>query len=83
MSMGKTNNTYRGHVSEIKNTYSKFERGLREPDKKHWSDLWVHAEQYADAAGYHNPHNPIQTILLSICLGQQKQLNYLEEKLEE
>jgi len=81
--MGKTNPTFRDQIRGFENEYESMRRGLRLEDQEHYDRLLEHANQFADAAGYANPVSPEIAILLSICLGQQREITELREKLEE
>jgi len=58
-------------------------RWLRAEDKSDYDDMWLHAEDLADAAGEANPRDPMRGVLMSICLGQQMEINRLEARLDE
>jgi len=81
--MGKTNPTYRQQVEGLEERWSSYRRGLRRQDKQPFDELWKHAKNNADAAGYMNPENPIDTVFLSILLEQEKRINTLEKRLLE
>ena len=52
---------------------------LRRRHKPAYDQLWDHARNHADAGGALNPADPMQSVLLSICLDQQLTLNELCE----
>jgi len=58
-------------------------RWLRAEDKSDYDDMWLDADNLADAAGEANPRDPMQGVLMSICLGQQMEINRLEGRLDQ
>ena len=52
-------------------------------DQPHFDRLFEHAAAHADAAGYLNPRNPFDTILMSIVLEQERRLTELEDRLDD
>lgn len=56
-------------------------RRLAQPAQRHWDHMWVHANDHADAAAKSAPDDPLPAALLSICLGQQREIAELSERL--
>lgn len=81
--MGKTQPTYRDRLRRLESDWEPFERALRSQYQDDWSQLWNHARKYADAAGIQNEVTTIEPFLVTVCLGQQKQIRELEERVEE
>ena len=81
--MGKTVPTYRDVLTETRSDWRRFRKYLRHHQKPAYDALWEHAESNADAAGEANPKRPMDGILLSICLGQQRELARLQERVDE
>jgi hypothetical protein len=76
--MGRTVPTF---VQLIQNTiarWSAFRRALRREDQKHFDKLFRRARWYTQAATYQCNDNPMEAILLSIALDQEKRLDMLE-----
>lgn len=81
--MGKTNPTYRDQLRSTERDWDQFERALRRRDQPAYEELWEHAHSYADAAGMKFPARTMDGVLLSVALGQQREINDLREELEE
>lgn len=58
-----------------------YRRALRHQDQQRFDALFEHAHAHADAAGYLNADNPMDPILLSMLLEQEKRLTELEAQL--
>lgn len=63
----------------INSRWSDYRRALRHYEQQHFDQLFEHAEAHADAAGYLNPDDPMNAILLSMLLEHEKRLHELEE----
>lgn len=81
--MGRTNPTYRDQVRSIEQRWGDYRRALRQQDQPHFDRLFEHGRQYADAAGYQNPTDPIVALLVSIALAQERRISELETRLDE
>lgn len=81
--MGRTNPTYRDRLRATQESWGDFRRGLRRQDHEAYDALWEHASNYADAAGYHNPGRPLDAVLMSIALAQERRIEELEETVED
>jgi hypothetical protein len=75
--MGRTNPTYRDLLRSYEEDWESFEQALRRRDAAAYERLWAHAHEYADAAGYLNPNDPMNTILVSMLLAHQRELDRL------
>lgn len=62
----------------ITSRWSDYRRALRHHEQQHFDQLFEHAEAHADAAGYLNPDDPMDAILLSMLLEHEKRLHELE-----
>ncbi|MFB6209742.1 MAG: hypothetical protein ABEJ56_06440 [Candidatus Nanohaloarchaea archaeon] len=80
--MGRTNRTYRQHLEQFFEQLRSFRKELRS-DEEHFTDLEEKAYSSAHAASQLNSTSPGMPAFLSILLGLQKQLNELEERVEE
>ena len=79
--MGRTIPTF---VQLIENTcarWSKFRRALRREDQAPFDRLFRSVRSYTQAATYQCHDNPMEAILLSIALDQEKRLEALEHAL--
>jgi len=81
--MGKTNATYRDMMQAKRDDYSDAERAVRAQFQAAWDTLWVHASDHADIMHIHNPRDPMEGILMSICLGQQLEIEALQERVDD
>ena len=76
--MGRTVATFRQLIEEAAQHWSKFRRALRREDQEFFDRLFRHARCYTQAATYQCHDNPMESILLSIALDQEKRLHALE-----
>ena len=76
--MGRTVATFRQLIEEAAQHWSKFRRALRREDQEFFDRLFRHARCYTQAATYQCHDNPMESILLSITLDQEKRLHALE-----
>jgi hypothetical protein len=81
--MGRTNPTYRNYLQQFEERCSPFRRALRRQYKPAFDEVFEHAQQHSDAAGYLNSRNPELAVLLSILIGQQHELREIREAVEE
>ena len=63
-------------------TLEKISPGLRREDHEHFDRLFVRVRYYTQAATYQCHDNPMEAILLSIALDQEKRLNAVEKVLQ-
>lgn len=80
--MGRTTPTYRDRVQALRQRWRAFRRGLRRRDQAPFDRLFEHARQYADAGGHLNPTTVEPVVLLSMALGQQREIAQLRERLD-
>ena len=76
--MGRTVPTFRQLIDEAIARWSKFRRALRREDQEYFDRLFRRVRTYTQAATYQANDNPMETILLSIALDQEKRLDALE-----
>lgn len=81
--MGRTNPTFRNLLEAVKTRWRDYRRALRRRDQPHYDRLFEYADAHADAAGYLNADDPMDPILLSMLLEQQKRIADLEGRLED
>jgi hypothetical protein len=79
--MGRTVPTFRQLIEEATQRWSKFRRALRREDQAHFDHLFHRVRCYTQAATYQCNDDPMQSILLSIALEQEKRLDALERAL--
>lgn len=81
--MGRTNQTYRNRLENLKDQFKPFRKALRQEDKKFLDSLWEKAFYHASASSYMNPRNPAETALMSIQVEQEKEIQRLKKKVKE
>ena len=76
--MGRTVPTFRQLIDDAIARWSKFRRALRREDQEHFDRLFHRVRCYTQAATYQCHDNPMEAILLSIALDQEKRITALE-----
>jgi hypothetical protein len=76
--MGRTVPTFRQLIDDAIARWSKFRRALRREDQEYFDGLFRRVRTYTQAATYQASDNPMEAILLSIALDQEKRLEALE-----
>jgi hypothetical protein len=76
--MGRTVPTFRQLIDDAIARWSKFRRALRREDQEYFDRLFRRVRSYTQAATYQASDNPMEAILLSIALDQEKRLDALE-----
>ena len=79
--MGRTVPTFVQLIQETIAHWSKFRRALRREDQEHFDRLFHHARWYTQAATYQCNDDPMEAILLSVALDQEKRLDFIERTL--
>ena len=79
--MGRTVPTFRQLIEQAVERWAKFRRALRREDQEHFDRLFLRVRSYTQAATYQASDNPMEAILLSIALDQEKRLRALEQRL--
>ena len=80
--MGRTNPTYRDFLGRFEDRCSPFRRALRRQYKPAFDEVFEHAQQHADAAGYLNSTDPELAVLLSVLVAQQREIQQLRDEEE-
>lgn len=78
--MGRTNPTYRDCLSTVERRWGDYRRALRRRDQPHFDRLFEHARAHADAAGQLNHADPVVSVLVSVALAQERQIDALRER---
>ncbi len=76
--MGRTVPTFRQLIDDAIAHWAKFRRALRREDQEYFDRLFRRVRTYTQAATYQANDNPMEAILLSIALDQEKRLDALE-----
>src|SRR5271167_603043 len=76
--MGRTVPTFRQLIDEAIARWWKFRRALRREDQEYFDRLFRRVRSYTQAATYQASDNPMEAILLSIALDQEKRLDAIE-----
>jgi hypothetical protein len=80
--MGRTVPTFVQLIQQTADKWRKFRRALRREDQPHFDRLFVRVRCYTQAATYQCHDNPMEAILLSIALDQEKRLYSVEKVLQ-
>ena len=80
--MGRTVPTFVQLIQQAVERWSKFRRALRREDQPHFDRLFARVRCYTQAATYQCHDNPMEAILLSIALDQEKRLHAVEKVLQ-
>jgi len=80
--MGRTVPTFVQLIQQAAERWKKFRRALRREDQPHFDRLFVSVRCYTQAATYQCHDNPMEAILLSIALDQEKRLHAIEKVLQ-
>ena len=80
--MGRTVPTFVQLIQQAAERWKKFRRALRREDQPHFDRLFVRVRCYTQAATYQAHDNPMEAILLSIALDQEKRLDAVEKVLQ-
>lgn len=78
--MGRTVPTFRQLIEQAAQRWTKFRRALRREDQEHFDRLFLRVRFYTQAATYQCSDNPMEAILLSIALDQEKRLHAVEQQ---
>ena len=76
--MGRTVPTFRQLIDDAMARWWKFRRALRREYQEYFDRLFRRVRSYTQAATYQASDNPMEAILLSIALDQEKRLDALE-----
>lgn len=79
--MGRTVPTFVQLIHDATARWAKFRRALRREDQPFFDRLFQRARCYTQAATYQCHDNPMEAVLLSIALDQEKRINALERTL--
>ncbi len=80
--MGRTVPTFVQLIEQNAERWKKFRRALRREDQSHFDRLFVRVRCYTQAATYQAHDNPLEAILLSLALDQEKRLDAVEKVLQ-
>lgn len=80
--MGRTVPTFVQLIQQTADKWRKFRRALRREDQPHFDRLFVRVRCYTQAATYQCHDNPMEAILLSIVLDQEKRMSNIEKVLQ-
>src|SRR5260370_34299816 len=80
--MGRIVPTFVQLIQQAAERWKKFRRALRREDQPHFDRLFVRVRCYTQAATYQCHDNPMEAILLSIALDQEKSLYAVEKVLQ-
>ncbi|MFT4957497.1 MAG: hypothetical protein ACI9PP_000773 [Halobacteriales archaeon] len=80
--MGRTNPTFRDLLGRIEDRWGDYRRALRRDVRPAFDRLFEYGRRHADAAGVQNPRDPLQAVLLSIAIEQERRIDELESQVQ-
>ncbi len=80
--MGRTLPTFRALLDRLEVEWSDYRRALTDAEQRRWDALWQHARRHASASTNAAPLNPMEAVLLSMLLEQEKRIAELERALD-
>lgn len=80
--MGKTIPSATGIVSLKQKEYSEFRKALRKEDKEVLDKLFAYAKFHSTAIGCSNQFFPMESIILSMLIEMQKEIDRLKAQIE-
>ena len=81
--MGRTNPTMLDQLRSLKeDLWNDYKRILRKRNQPLFEELFGYARKHSDAIGMANPRHPMDGVLHSIALEQQREINELQEELK-
>ncbi|UTF53302.1 hypothetical protein [Natronosalvus rutilus] len=78
--MGRTNPTYRDALRRLEADWKPMRRALRRERQADFDRLFERARNVADAAGYANPTDPEQALVLSLLVAHETAIRRLEAR---
>lgn len=81
--MGKSVPTFRDELREIEADWKNYRRALRGKEKLIFDELFRKAKKHASAAQAQAHIDPMETVLFSILLEQQMEIDRLKRKIED
>jgi len=79
--MGRTIATFHQLIEQTRARFAPYRRALRREDQQVFDSLFERAKYYAASGSMEAPANPLETILLTFVLEQEKALRALEARL--
>ena len=80
--MGRTNPTYRNFLDSYESNWAPFRRALRARYRDDFDRLFERAAEHAAAAGFQNPPDPTEALVVSLLVAHEAELRRLRERLE-
>lgn len=81
--MGRTNPTFRDYLRRFEEDHQPYRRALRRQHQEDFDRLLERASKHSSAAGQQNSKDPDHTILLSMLLSQERELQRLQAEVED
>ncbi len=79
--MGKSVPTFRRELDRIESEWKKFRKALRSDERESFDELFMKAKKHASAAQYQANPDPMESVLLSMILEQQMEIDRLKRKI--
>lgn len=83
LTVGRTVPTYRTVLENLVEEWQGFRRALRREDQEAFDRLMEKARMHASAASYAARTDPMESLIISILLEQEKELVELKKKIAE
>src|SRR5690348_474819 len=80
--MGRTVPTFVQLIQQTAERWNKFRRALRREDQTFFDRIFRRVRFYTQAATYQCNDNPMEAILLSVAIDQEKRLDAVEQVLQ-
>ena len=81
--MGRTVPSFRLYLDSLASQWKNFRRALRKEDRDAFDEVLNLARRLASASSYQAPPDPMDAVLLSIAVEQQKEINHLRRRLDD
>jgi hypothetical protein len=79
--MGRTTPTFVDLLRQAEEYWAKFRRALRREDHPHFDRLFHQVRCFTPSAMYQCHDNPMETILLTVCLSHERRIAAAEQTL--
>ena len=80
--MGRTVPSFRLYLDAFTAEWGRFRRALRREDRMAFDKVVNLARRLASASGYQAPPDPMDALLLSIAVEQQKEIDHIKRRLD-
>ncbi len=81
--MGRTVPTFRKIIKRAKKRWKEFRKALRKSEKKAFDKMIEHCRNHTSASSQVKDPEPFRSMLISILLEHQKEIDSIEKKIDE